>query len=429
MLAGEVDLAVHSLKDLPTAPAEGLALAAVPARQDPRDCLVARDGLTLGELPAGSTVGTGSPRRAAQLRALGMGLEVVPVRGNVDTRLRLVADGAVDGVLLARAGLLRLGRADEATEVLDPTQMLPAPGQGALAVECRADRTDLLDALAPLDDAATRAAVTAERSVLAALEAGCSAPVGALADVAEDGFSEPELYLRAVVAAVDGSTTVRLSTTGSPIDAAALGRALAQRMIEEGADWSDGGAHPVTTRTRRKPVGTVTFVGAGPGDPGLLTVRAVEALATADTVVLDRFAREQLLVHARPDVEVLDGATDPDGAPLAQATRSRLAVEAAKAGHQVVRLMDGDPATFNGLAEEAAACVKAHVPFEVVPGVSSVSAVPAYAGVPLTGAKTRAVHVVDAGRDHGRLEHPRRGHDHGRGARRPDRRARGRRAR
>ncbi len=180
---------MHSLKDLPTAPADGLALAAVPARQDPRDCLVARDGLTLGELPAGSTVGTGSPRRAAQLRALGLGLDVVPVRGNVDTRLRLVADGAVDAVVLARAGLLRLGRADEATEVLDPTQMLPAPGQGALAVECRADRADLLDALAPLDDAATRAAVTAERSVLAALEAGCSAPVGALADVAEDGFS------------------------------------------------------------------------------------------------------------------------------------------------------------------------------------------------------------------------------------------------
>ena len=236
LLDGRVDLAVHSLKDLPTAPAEGLVLAAVPQRQDPRDCLVARDGLTLGELPAGSTVGTGSPRRAAQLRALGMGLDIVPVRGNVDTRLRLVAEGIVDAVVLARAGLLRLGRSDEATEVIDPTQMLPAPGQGALAVECRADRTDLLDALAPLDDGATRAAVTAERSVLAALEAGCSAPVGALADVAEDGFSEPELYLRAVVAAVDGSSSVRLSTTGSPIDADALGRALAQRMIEEGAD-------------------------------------------------------------------------------------------------------------------------------------------------------------------------------------------------
>ncbi len=235
ILDGRVDAAVHSLKDLPTAPDDRLALAAIPAREDPRDCVVARGGLTLGELPNGATVGTGSPRRAAQVRALGLGHEVVGVRGNVDTRLRLVADGAVDAVILARAGLLRLGCADEVTEVLDPTQMLPAPGQGALVVECRADRADLLDLFAPLDHAATRASVTAERSVLAALEAGCSAPVGALADLAEDGFSEPELYLRAVVAAVDGSSSVRLSATGSPTDAEALGYSLAQRLIEEGA--------------------------------------------------------------------------------------------------------------------------------------------------------------------------------------------------
>lgn len=236
LVQGRVDVAVHSLKDLPTAQVPDLALAAVPAREDPRDCLVARDGLTLGELPPGATVGTGSPRRAAQLRSLGLGLDVVPVRGNVDTRLRLVADGELDAVVLARAGLLRLGRAEEATEVIDPTQMLPAPGQGALAVECLADRPELLEVLAPLDDPAGRAAVVAERSVLAALEAGCSAPVGALADVAEDGFSEPELYLRAVVAAVDGSASVRLSTTGSPEDAVALGEALARRMLDEGAD-------------------------------------------------------------------------------------------------------------------------------------------------------------------------------------------------
>src|SRR3954466_1284526 len=140
LLAGEVDIAVHSLKDLPTAPAEGLVVAAVPIREDPRDVLVARDGLTLGELPAGARIGTGSPRRAAQLRALGLGLDVVAVRGNVDTRLRDVAEGKLDGVLLARPGLPRLGRLDEATEVLDPLLMLPAPGQGALAVECRDPR-------------------------------------------------------------------------------------------------------------------------------------------------------------------------------------------------------------------------------------------------------------------------------------------------
>ena len=143
LLSGEVDVAVHSLKDLPTAPAEGIALAAVPQREDPRDVVVARDGLTLGELPAGSRVGTGAPRRVAQIEALGLGVELVGVRGNVDTRLGKVASGDLDAVVLARAGLARLGRADEATEVLDPLQVLPAPGQGALAVECRVD-SDLL---------------------------------------------------------------------------------------------------------------------------------------------------------------------------------------------------------------------------------------------------------------------------------------------
>jgi len=238
LLAGEVDAAVHSLKDLPTAPTGGIAVAAVPLREDARDALVARDGLTLGELPAGARVGTGSPRRAAQLRALGLGLDVVDVRGNVDTRLALVADGTMDAVLLARAGLARLGRLDAVTEVLDPLQMLPAPGQGALAVECRTpqdpDTTATHSLLAVLDDAVTRLAVDAERTVLAALEAGCSAPVGALG-VAADGEQEPELYLRAVVSALDGSASIRLSATGPLDDAVRLGRDLATDLLAEGA--------------------------------------------------------------------------------------------------------------------------------------------------------------------------------------------------
>ncbi|RJK96084.1 hydroxymethylbilane synthase [Vallicoccus soli] len=233
LLEERVDLAVHSLKDLPTGPADGLALAAVPPREDPRDVLCARDGLTLGELPAGARVGTGSPRRAAQLRGLGLGLEVVDVRGNVDTRLRLVHDGEVDAVVLARAGLARLGRLDEVTEVLDPLQVLPAPGQGALAVECRADDRTTHDLLAVLDDPATRAAVTAERTLLAALEAGCSAPVGAHAVVAE-GDEGPELYLRAVVASVDGSASARLSAYGRLDDPAGLGSRLAADLLAEG---------------------------------------------------------------------------------------------------------------------------------------------------------------------------------------------------
>ena len=168
VIAGDVDLVVHSLKDLPTTDDERVQLAAVPVRGDVRDALVARDGLTLGELPAGSRVGTGSPRRAAQLLALGLGLDVVPIRGNVDTRLKKVHAGDLDGVVLARAGLSRIGREDEITETIDPIQMLPAPGQGALAVEVAASASVLADQVrAALDDLQTRAAVTAERAAAA----------------------------------------------------------------------------------------------------------------------------------------------------------------------------------------------------------------------------------------------------------------------
>lgn len=232
--AGEVDVAVHSLKDIPTTPAPGITLAAVPLREDPRDVLIARDGLTLGELPPGSTVGTGSPRRRSQLAALGLGLELRELRGNVETRIGRVRDGELDAIVLARAGLARLGRADDATEVLDPLQMLPAPGQGALAVECRDDDERAAAIAAALDDPATRAAVTAERAVLAVLEAGCSAPVGALAEVAEGDDGE-ELYLRAVVLAADGSVSIRRSATGTPESAYDVGAALAASMLEEGA--------------------------------------------------------------------------------------------------------------------------------------------------------------------------------------------------
>jgi hydroxymethylbilane synthase len=231
--AKRIDLAVHSLKDLPTTPAGGLRVAAIPPREDARDVLCARDGLTLGELPAGSKIGTGAPRRIAQLRALGLGLDVVPIRGNVDTRLARVADGALDGVVLARAGLARLARLDEATDVLDPIQMLPAPGQGALAVECR-EGDDVADLLTMLDDPMTRSAVTAERSLLAALEAGCTAPVGAYAEAAE-GDDSLELYLRAVVVSPDGTVSIRKSATGPLTAAARLGRELAAELLDDGA--------------------------------------------------------------------------------------------------------------------------------------------------------------------------------------------------
>jgi hydroxymethylbilane synthase len=255
LVAGEVDAAVHSYKDLPTAADPQLVLAAVPERADPRDALVARHGMGLDELPPGAVLGTGSPRRAAQLRALGLGLQVVPIRGNVDSRIRRVIDGELDGVVIAAAGLARLRRIAETTELLDPQQMLPAPGQGALACECRIDDLDTAHALATvLNDARVRAAVTAERALLAALEAGCNAPVGALADVVEnrgdDGRVVLRLSLRGLAATADGDL-LRSSATATLTDAEHLGRQVAADLLDLGALLTasapaprHGSAHP-----------------------------------------------------------------------------------------------------------------------------------------------------------------------------------------
>ncbi|MDX6356454.1 MAG: hydroxymethylbilane synthase [Streptomyces sp.] len=242
LLAGEIDFAVHSLKDLPTAPPVGLVLAAVPVREDPRDALVARDGLTFATLPEGARIGTGSPRRMAQLNAWArshhMQVKTVPIRGNVDTRIGYVTSGELDAVVLAAAGLNRIGRLAEATELIAADTVLPAPGQGALAVECAASNPELAAQLAALDDPFTRVAVTAERSLLAALEAGCSAPVGALADLVADGQTT-ELRLRGVVGTTDGTSLVQMSITGSvpasDDEARALGRELAVEMLAKGA--------------------------------------------------------------------------------------------------------------------------------------------------------------------------------------------------
>ena len=237
LLAEEIDFAVHSYKDLPTAQPPSLHIAAVPSREDPRDVLISRGNRTLAELPPGSVIGTGAVRRIAQLRALGLELQVTPIRGNIDSRMARVngPEADLDAVVLARAGVARLGRSAEISETLDPMLMLPAPAQGALAVECRSGHTDLVELLAALDHAPSRAAVTAERAMLATLEAGCSAPVAAHAEFAE-GEDGDEIYLRGAVISPDGVRAIRLSRTGTPADAAEIGKALAADLLDAGAD-------------------------------------------------------------------------------------------------------------------------------------------------------------------------------------------------
>ncbi len=237
LLAGEIDVAVHSMKDLPTAIPEGLTIAAITEREDPRDVLVARAGRTLETLPAGATVGTSSPRRAAILRASRPDLIIVPIRGTVETRLRKVETGEVDAVCLAGAGLCRLGMQARITQWLSVEAFLPAPGQGALGVEVRTDDADARRIVSAADHQPTRAAVDAERALLRRLEGGCRVPVGALARIEGDRLS-----LTAMLAALDGSHVIRGTRSGSVDDASAVGTDLAEELLANGA------AAPVTVR-------------------------------------------------------------------------------------------------------------------------------------------------------------------------------------
>jgi hydroxymethylbilane synthase len=237
LLADECDLIVHSLKDLPTGTVPGLVIGAVPKRADARDTLCARDGLTLESLPEGAKVGTGSPRRVAQLKARRPDLDVVDIRGNVDTRLGRVAEGDLDAVVLAAAGLGRLGRSDAVTDTFPLSEVPTAPGQGALAIEVRAGdetgRGAIAKALAGIDHATTHACVTAERAVLAGLEAGCAAPIGTTA-IVDDGL----LFLTATVYRPDGTAQLTASHAATPdsmsrrdLDVAA--RDVGKRAVEE----------------------------------------------------------------------------------------------------------------------------------------------------------------------------------------------------
>ncbi|HXP21152.1 MAG TPA: hydroxymethylbilane synthase [Streptosporangiaceae bacterium] len=229
LVSGEVDFAVHSLKDLPAGRSAGLTLAAVPRRDDPWDALAGRDGAKLADLPSAARIGTGSPRRAAQIRIMRPDLRPVPIRGNAGTRLAKITSGEVDAVVLAYAGLVRIGRLNVVTQVFGPDEMLPAPGQGALAVECLASRPDLAELLGCIDDPASRAATTAERSVLATLQAGCAAPVGAYA------AGTDALRLHAIVAAADGGAALRASADGPADQAERLGGEVAAELLRRGA--------------------------------------------------------------------------------------------------------------------------------------------------------------------------------------------------
>ncbi|HEY0738337.1 MAG TPA: hydroxymethylbilane synthase [Herpetosiphonaceae bacterium] len=229
LLDGTADLAVHSCKDLPSALPEALTLAAFPRRADPRDVLISRHNLRLNDLPTGAIIGTSSLRRACQIRHLRPDVQVIDLRGNVDTRLRKAQSEDYDAIVLAAAGLERLSLSDVVTEVFDPAVMLPAVAQGALAVECRADDAEVCDLLAALNDAATECAVHAERAFLARLEGGCQVPIAAHATIAGD-----TVRLHGLIGTPDGAQVVGGEHIGTIADAAMVGVTLAETLLNQG---------------------------------------------------------------------------------------------------------------------------------------------------------------------------------------------------
>ncbi|MFN8634429.1 MAG: hydroxymethylbilane synthase [Chloroflexota bacterium] len=241
LLDGRVDLAVHSLKDVPTAETPGLTLGAFPLRADARDGLVCRVGRNLASLPSGARVGTGSPRRAAQLLALRSDLQMTPIRGNLDTRLRKVRDGEVDALTVAIAGMERLGRLGELDQALEIDECTPAAGQGTLAVQCRADDTRALEILASIDVPTIRAEALAERAFLARLGGGCQLPAGAVARVFDGG----RLEIVGVVASTDGKRLAREHLSGDGQDPTSAGASLADMLLPAARNLIDpalGGA-------------------------------------------------------------------------------------------------------------------------------------------------------------------------------------------
>lgn len=378
MLDGRIDMAVHSLKDVPSEIPDGLSISAVTAREDSGDAVVSPTYRTLADLPNGARVGTSSLRRRAQLLHARPDLEIVDIRGNVETRLKKLETEGLDAVILAVAGLKRLGFEDRITEVLDTSVCLPAVGQGVLAIETREDDDEVKDLVHCLADSESFTQALAERGFLRRVEGGCQVPVGVHATL-DDGMVSVE----GVIASVDGARMYRDSVTGPFDKAAELGARLADKLLDAGGLEI---MHELGLLMDRKSMkcGKVWLVGAGPGDMGLLTLKAAECLKKADIVVYDYLVDKRILRLARPDATFIYVGKKAGHHTMHQYDISQLLVDKAKAGYTVVRLKGGDPFVFGRGGEEGMLLFDSGVDYEIVPGVTSAIAVPAYAGIPVT---------------------------------------------
>lgn len=372
LLGGKVDIGVHSMKDMPSYPAEGLMFTKAWEREDPRDVLILREKKSLAELGQGAVIGTGSRRREFQLKRQRPDLMVVNIRGNVDTRLKKMEEEKLDGIVLAAAGLKRLGMTDRVTEYLDEEQFLPAPAQGILALEIRKRDETLLEMLDALCDTDAVCAVLMERGFLQEIGGDCHVPVGAFGKKGADG----KFSLSAMFGNHSGSRQAYVTVCGEEPEALAKEAAV---------------------RIRRQMAGAVFLVGAGPGDPGLITVKGLAAIRKADCIIYDRLSSPELLDEVKPECELIYAGKENRNHTMRQEEINRLLVKKSMEYERTVRLKGGDVYVFGRGGEEGIYLEEHGVPFEVIPGISSAICGPAYAGIPVTHrGMAEGFHVVTA---------------------------------
>lgn len=357
--AGELHMGVHSMKDMPAFPAEGLVFTKTWKREDPRDVLILREKQSLLELPYGAVIGTGSKRRAFQLNALRPDLQIVNLRGNVDTRLRKMQEQKLDGIVLAAAGLKRLGMEKWITQYLEVEEMVSAPAQGALAIEVHQDNEKLIEMLDFLSDKGSSIEIQAEREFLQRMGGGCYTPVGAVCNKCGNGT----YVMNAVFGDEAGKNICKVLVEGNN----------PEEMAKQAAHY-----------IRRQMAGMVVLVGAGPGDPDLITKKGLEAIREADCIVYDRLIAPELLHEARPECEKIYVGKENRHHTLKQEEINELLVQKAMEYKQVIRLKGGDVYVFGRGGEEGIYLKEQGVPFSVIPGISSSIAGPAYAGIPVT---------------------------------------------
>ncbi|WP_195268247.1 hydroxymethylbilane synthase [Eubacterium sp. 1001713B170207_170306_E7] len=369
LISGKIDMAVHSMKDMPSALPEGLILSVPPMREDPRDVLLTPHKIkSVQELPQNAVIGTGSKRRIYQLKSIRKDFEVVGIRGNIDTRIRKMQEQKLDGIILAAAGLKRIGAyesADYTCVPLDPCQFVSAPAQGILAVEIREDNETVKGLMETVSNPVTKAQMTAERQFLISLNGSCHIPIGAYCDVEDE-----KLTLYGLFGNEDGTILYKGQTEGTLGEEADMGDRLAKEL-------------KAMVEAEIKP-GTVYLAGGGCGDKGLITVKAMEKLKTCDAVVYDALVNEEFLKWTRPECEKIYVGKRAANHALPQDEINALLIRLGKEGKNVVRLKGGDPYVFGRGGEEGEELYDAGVPFEVIPGITSVIGGLAYAGIPIT---------------------------------------------